>query len=197
MSLKMIFQGCKSLVFLMAFVISGCVINYATVSPDKVKEAVSISSITEKNMLHYVGPTVLKEETYDFTIDYNYYHLQSWRDLKTNALKHQFNVRIANTTGKYRTYTSARFDNDLQADLTELRRYERCRAPGGRGGKGGFTECFNEQTLGIALTEDFLKTHALRGFFLNVDAENGHQSRIHLTSNYIQGYLEALKITVP
>lgn len=185
----------KALFSILAMFTSGCVSNYATMSANEITQAVNIRNIPKENQISYVGPTIIKEETLNLITDYHYYHLQSSHNLKNDVVKHLFNVRIANTTGRYRTYTSANFDNGDPAKLNELRRYERCRAPGGRGGKGAFTECFHEQTLGIPLTEDFLRAFAERGFTLQVDAKGGHKSYIKLPADYIQGYLKALEVT--
>ena len=179
---------------ILALFVSGCFSNYATMSANEITQAVKIKDMPKETQISYVGPTIIKEETLNLITDYHYYHLQSWRDRQTDSLRHQFTFRIANTTGRYRTYTAANFDNGQPAIMTELKKYERCRVPGSRGRKGGFTECFHEQTMGVPLTGDFLKAFADKGFTLQVAAKDGHKSYIKLSADYIQGYLNALEL---
>lgn len=192
MIFKEILKNTKKLLALCAIFLSGCMANYSTMPASEVAEAVIITDSKTEADIRYKGPAIVKEETFKLDTDTQYYRIRGWRNRKTSALRHQLKVVISNPTGRFRIYNSAIFDNGQQAQLKELRRYERCRAPGGRGGKGGFTECLHEQTLGIPLSDDALRGFSDKGFTLKISSEDGHLSHIKISSNYIQGYLKAV-----
>ena len=192
MILKGLLHCNKRLLPLLAILLSGCALNYYTMLPDEVAGAVIITDSKSEAEIRYKGPSIIKEETYKVVTDDQYYRLRGWRNRKTGTLKHQLKVIISNPTSRFRIYNSASFDNGQRAQLEELRRYERCRVPGSRAGKSGFTECLHEQTLGVLLTDEALRTYADRGFTLKISAEDGNLSHIKVPANYIQGYLQAV-----
>ncbi len=191
MDVTMILRHGKLLLFSVLF-LSGCMTNYSIMLADEIAQDVIITDSKDKAEIRYKGPAIVTDETYNLITDDQYYRIRGWRNHKTGQLRHQLKVVISNPTGRFRKYKSATFDTGLQAKLSELRRYERCRAPGGRGGKSGFTECLHEQTLGIPITDETLRTLAEKGFTLQISSEDDHLSNIKVSSNYIKGYLQAV-----
>ena len=177
---------------LISAVLSGCAAtpNVSSMSPSDIEQKVLVNNSEFDANIRLTGMNLKKVEESGFLTGYDYinYMTRSWVNKETSSVTHQVYISIAYAAGGWRFYNSATLKGGDPLEFTSINRD----VVGCQGGTY-VSSCNYKETIGINLTDDFLQSKSDDGISFRISSQSGKENVLNIPSNYLQGYLTAVK----
>ena len=171
--------------------LGGCanMTDYSRKSAVEIEKAVVVKDSDYDSHVKIFAPQLrsMKEMGLLTGYDYEYYSLRGWKDKKSGGFTNQLYITIM-YKGGWRFYQTASFEGGRQSDLTDINRdVVNCIAYETMG-----TICDYSETIGLLLSDAFLKEHETSGFTVRINSKSSHENILKVSGEYIKGYLKAI-----
>ena len=176
------------LLSLISLTLIGCASMVVPTNPSEFAERVTTSDSEFDNAIQFNGYNIFDMKDMGLLAGYDYqnYFLRGWKDKVNGSIRHQLYVSIKYSnmfdSGSWRFYRSASYSNGEQSDITEISTDVSC-----------YNGCDYTETIGISLSDEFLRDNMDTGFSIRFNAKSGDKNVITISPDYIKGYLQVAK----
>lgn len=183
-----------TLVSLILVSCSGKLESYSKKPPKQISKQVKVETSEFDDSVNFIAPEI---NSYNFLkrggdvtamlvpMPTQTYYLRGWKNKKTSKLRHQ--IYYMDLDNNWRFYQSASDSNAKKLELVKIDRDVSCRGDSTLYSVQSI--CNHWETVGISLSDSYLKSKKDSGLKVKIHAKSGEDRIIEIPSNYIKGYL--------